>query len=112
MLMDIVDILIAVIDTSSVLVILGGFSYAIVMFVSIIFLFGISTEKGLQQIGELRRKLGVYLLFALELLIAWDIIQTVIDPTYEILIQLGGIVLIRTVISYFLEKEVSLLVEK
>lgn len=46
-----------------------------------------------------------YLLLGLEFLIAADIIRTIIDPTYEELIVLAGIVILRTVLSVFLNKE-------
>jgi uncharacterized membrane protein len=48
-------------------------------------------------------------LFALEFLIAADIIQTILKPTSQDLIELGGVVLIRVVLSYFLNKEIEAL---
>ncbi|GAO31260.1 DUF1622 domain-containing protein [Geofilum rubicundum] len=54
-----------------------------------------------------RHQFASYLLFALEFLIAADIIATVIDPSFEEIAILASIVVIRTVISYFLEKEVD-----
>ena len=55
----------------------------------------------------LRHQLGSYLLLGLEFLIAADIIGTITHPTLNDMAVLGSIVLIRTVISYFLEKEVA-----
>ena len=55
----------------------------------------------------LRHQLGSYLLFGLEFLIAADIIGTITHPTLKDMAVLGSIVLIRTVINYFLEKEVA-----
>lgn len=55
----------------------------------------------------LRHQLGSYLLLGLEFLIAADIIGTVTHPTLKDVAVLGCIVLIRTVISYFLEREVA-----
>lgn len=54
-----------------------------------------------------RHQLGSYLLLGLEFLIAADIVGTAIHPTLEGLGLLGGIVVIRTVISYFLDKEIE-----
>jgi len=56
----------------------------------------------------LRRQLGSYLLLGLEFLIAADVIHTVAKKhlEYRDLILLGGIVLIRTIISFFLDQEV------
>lgn len=59
-----------------------------------------------------RRLLGNYLLFGLELLIAADVIHTVISRTNEDLIFLAALVIIRTVISYFLSRELELLDKK
>jgi uncharacterized membrane protein len=56
---------------------------------------------------ELRIKLGSYILIGLEILIVADIIETIINPTLEEVGLLGAIVLIRTFISYFLEKELE-----
>jgi uncharacterized membrane protein len=56
---------------------------------------------------EIRYDIGFHLLLGLEFLIAADIIRTIIRPTLEELAILGGIVVIRTVISYFLRKEIG-----
>jgi len=56
---------------------------------------------------RLRQVLGYYLLLGLEFLIAADIIDTLMKPTTQDLIILGTIVLIRTVISYSLNSELS-----
>jgi uncharacterized membrane protein len=54
-----------------------------------------------------RRRFGSNLLLGLEFLIAADIIQTVIKPTLTDVAVLGGIVVIRTVISYFLNRDIA-----
>lgn len=56
---------------------------------------------------DVRRHLGNYILLGLEFMIAGDIIHTVLYPSKESLIVLGAIVAIRTVISYFLNKELE-----
>jgi uncharacterized membrane protein len=55
----------------------------------------------------LRHQLGSYLLLGLEFLIAADIIRTVTHPTLNDMALLGSIVVILTVISYFLDREVE-----
>jgi len=55
----------------------------------------------------LRQQLGASLLLGLEFLIAADVIRTVMQPTLQEIGILGGIVAIRTVISYFLHKEME-----
>jgi uncharacterized membrane protein len=57
--------------------------------------------------SRIRHHLSVYLLTGLEYMIGADIIRTVIRPTLQELIILGSMVAIRTVISYFLNKEMK-----
>jgi uncharacterized membrane protein len=57
---------------------------------------------------RIRYDIGFHLLLGLEFLIAADIIRSVVRPTLEELAILGGIVTIRTVLSYFLGREMSL----
>lgn len=58
-----------------------------------------------QRRHELRHELGYYLLLSLELLIAADIIDTLVTPGLEELAGLAGIVAIRTAISWTLNAE-------
>src|SRR6266516_3927883 len=55
----------------------------------------------------LRHMLGYYLLLGLEILIAADIIDTLMKPSVQDLIVLGAIVLIRTIVSYSLNSELK-----
>lgn len=55
----------------------------------------------------IRIKLGSYLVLALEFFIASDIIKTIITPTWQGLGILGAIVIIRTILSYFLTKDLK-----
>ncbi len=54
---------------------------------------------------RLRRDLGFYLLFGLEVLVAADLLMTLLDPGRDTLIVLGAIVLIRIAIGFSLERE-------
>jgi len=56
---------------------------------------------------SLRHQLGSYLLLGLEFLIAADIIGTVTHPTLREIAVLASIVLIRTVLNYFLDHELA-----
>lgn len=55
----------------------------------------------------MRWDLGFHLLLGLEFLIAADIIRTIVHPSLQELAILGSLVAIRTVISYFLNKEIE-----
>lgn len=64
-------------------------------------------EEALHLNEAIRIKLGSYLVLALEFFIAGDIVKTIITPTWESLGILGAIVVIRTVLSYFLTKDLK-----
>lgn len=63
------------------------------------------TYSGL-NIRRLRATFGTYLLLGLEFLIASDILKTVLEPGLNELAILGGIVVLRTVLSVFLNREI------
>ena len=56
------------------------------------------SKRGLNA-TEVRLRIGQQLVLALEFMIAADILKTVLAPTLEDLAFLGGIILIRTVLS-------------
>jgi len=84
------------IEATGILVIVIGGIHATIRFLT-------RTENGYH---EYRSRLGRAILLGLEFLVAADIIGTVlIEPTIENVIVLGGIVIIRTVLSISLELE-------
>lgn len=56
---------------------------------------------------EIRLYLGRYLALGLEFQIGADILSTAVAPTLDAVLLLGAIVLIRTVLNYFLSKELE-----
>lgn len=65
-------------------------------------------KKDTVQLNEsIRISLGSYLVLALEFFISGDIIKTIITPTWESLAILGAVVVIRTILSYFLTKDLK-----
>lgn len=63
-------------------------------------------------LNKIRLDFGYYILLGLEFLVAADIIETILKPTTEELIELGGIVAIRIILSFFLTKELNELKRK
>jgi uncharacterized membrane protein len=55
--------------------------------------------------ARLRVKFGSSLTIALELMLAADILQTAVAPTWDEIGKLASIATIRTVLNFFLEKE-------
>ena len=56
---------------------------------------------------ELRVKFGSYLTLVLELLLGADILVTAVAPTWEDIGKLAAIASIRTVLNYFLERDLK-----
>ena len=64
-------------------------------------------EEPRREREALRHQLAYYLLLSLEFLIAADILDTIVEPSLEELAILGGILAIRTVISFTLNWEMK-----
>lgn len=61
----------------------------------------------LHRTVQIKIEVGYYLLLGLEFLIASDIIETIVNPTFQDLGILAGTVVLRTGLSYFLNKEID-----
>ncbi len=59
------------------------------------------------ETARIRERLGAHLLLGLDIFIAADVIKSVAAPNWENIGMLGAIVVIRIVMSYFLEKEIE-----
>ncbi|MCX6161316.1 MAG: DUF1622 domain-containing protein [Ignavibacteriae bacterium] len=57
--------------------------------------------------NRVRVKFGGWLALALEFQLASDIVKTTVNPTYENLIIVGSVALIRTFLNYFLNRELK-----
>lgn len=90
------------VDLAGVGAIIGGIALVVVVAVRGIF----RSQTGVYT--QFRHQLGRAILLGLELLVAADIIRTVaITPTLESVAVLGGIVLVRTFLSFSLEVELN-----
>jgi uncharacterized membrane protein len=92
-------------EFAAVLCILAGFVKAMIL------LFKSRRIKHSPLYNRLRLEFGGWLVLALEFQLASDILKTAVAPTYEHLIQLGAIAIIRTFLNYFLSKELNELPE-
>ncbi|MDQ7787911.1 MAG: DUF1622 domain-containing protein [Thermodesulfovibrionales bacterium] len=90
-------------EAIAVVFIIIGMLGALVIYMRKTFLF----RQEYKAMTESRTHLGHILSVALEFLIAADILKTAISPTWEDLGQLAAIVGIRTVLNYFLSKELK-----
>ena len=94
------------IDLTASLIMVSGFVMSIVGLVRGSFGAG-NAHSRIQNLQVVRCELGVRLVFALGLLIIADLLHTVISRSVDDLILVGGLVVIRTVIAYFLNKEIE-----
>lgn len=100
------EMLILVLNTLSILVIVWGVLLAMIDFTKTI-IFPYSRNDTVYRNNVIKNQLSSYILFGLEILIAADIIESILNPTLDDMIMLASIVVIRTVISYFLTKEIE-----
>ena len=92
-----------ILEAASFAVILLGVAIA-----SAVFIVNGLREGFAGHLKEFRANLGRGILVGLELLIAGDIIKSVvIDPTMQSMLVLGGIVIIRTFLSLSLSVEIN-----
>lgn len=56
---------------------------------------------------QVRLKLGRWLVVALEFQVAADILRTAIAPTWDEIGQLAAIIALRTLLNFFLQKEIE-----
>jgi uncharacterized membrane protein len=56
---------------------------------------------------EVWRRLGMWLLLALEFELAADIVGSVVSPSWQDIGELGAIAVIRTFLNYFLERDLE-----
>jgi uncharacterized membrane protein len=66
-----------------------------------------STDAHSNYLESIRLRLGRVLALGLEFTIASDILRTVVSPTRQEIMNLGAIVLLRSLLNYFLEMEIS-----
>lgn len=102
----ILEILILILQGLSITIIVWGVFLCLINFIKV----EISTNNRsdiVQKITSTKNYLGSYILLGLEILISADIIDSILNPTLHDILRLAAIVIIRTVISYFLNKEMK-----
>ncbi|HVF82956.1 MAG TPA: DUF1622 domain-containing protein [Sphingomicrobium sp.] len=66
-----------------------------------------SVKHHLSEKEDVRLRLGRWLAVALEFLLAADILRTAVAPTWEEIGKLAAIAALRTLLNYFLQKEID-----
>ncbi len=99
-------LIVLIVYAITVAVLVWGVLFGVVRFIATEMKRIVGTECEHER-AKLRKQVGFYLLFALELLIAADVVETMLYPTLEHLGILGVISLIRIAIGYALGKELN-----
>ena len=99
----IIDIITLVIKIFGSLVILWGMLVSVIHFFK--GCFARIKKHAPKELVNIRLEFGRYILLGLEFFIAADVIQTIFLPSWSELGMLATIVIIRTILSYFLTHE-------
>ncbi|MBU1446083.1 DUF1622 domain-containing protein [Patescibacteria group bacterium] len=87
-----------------------GMMIIVIGIIKMLILFTMSLFKKLKLsnlITEIRVELGNYLVLSLEVFIGRDIIETLLKPTLEEITTLAALVLLRTILAFFLNYEIA-----
>ena len=97
-----VDLLVRLVEAAGALIIFIGAVLAAVAFVQAAVI-----SRSTREFVRVRLRLGRYLALGLEFQLASDILSTAVAPTFEEIGKLAAIAAIRTVLNYFLSKEIE-----
>jgi uncharacterized membrane protein len=95
------DIVSVILEFTSVICIIVGFGTALYILIKS------KQNRSTPLHRRLKISFGGWLSLALEFQLASDIVLTTVAPTYQNLIMLGAVAVIRTFLSYFLNREIK-----
>jgi uncharacterized membrane protein len=90
-------------EIAAALVIAGAIIRGILTYLSQLFS---RSKQHIDSTEAIRLQLGRVLALGLEFTVASDILRTAVAPTRQDILNLGAIVLLRTLLNYFLEREI------
>lgn len=98
---EMVDLMVRLIEACGAVVIMIGAVIAIAKFVIAL------TQRSINQFSRVRLTLARFLVLGLEFQLAADVLRTAISPSFEEIGKLAAIAAIRTVLNYFLNREIA-----
>ena len=98
---NMVDLMVRLIEACGAVVIMIGAVVAIVKFAVAL------TRRDINQFSAVRLSLARFLVLGLEFQLAADVLRTAISPSFEEIGKLAAIATIRTVLNYFLNREIA-----
>jgi uncharacterized membrane protein len=98
---DAVDLMVRLIEACGAVVIMIGAVVAITKFAVAL------VRRDIKQFSSVRLSLARFLVLGLEFQLAADVLRTAISPSFEEIGKLAAIAAIRTVLNYFLNREIA-----
>ncbi|KWX69057.1 DUF1622 domain-containing protein [Mycobacterium sp. NAZ190054] len=98
---NMVDVMVRLIEACGAVVIMIGAVVAIVKFVVAL------GRRDVNQFSAVRLTLARFLVLGLEFQLAADVLRTAISPSFEEIGKLAAIATIRTLLNYFLNREIA-----
>jgi len=98
---DAVDLMVRLIEACGAVVIMIGAVVAIAKFVVAL------GRRDINQFSAVRLTLARFLVLGLEFQLAADVLRTAISPSFEEIGKLAAIAAIRTILNYFLNREIA-----
>ncbi|MEU3724070.1 DUF1622 domain-containing protein [Streptomyces sp. NPDC031705] len=95
--------LVHVIEAAGALIIFVGALWAFARFVTT----GLRRRSLLGEFNKIRLSLGRFLVLGLEFQLAGDVLRTAVAPSFTEIGQLAAIAAIRTILNFFLTREIA-----
>ncbi len=99
---DVVDSIVPVVEAAGVLVVVAG---TLVAFARLLYV--LPRDRGTSGFSAVRLDFARFLALGLEFQLASDILKTAITPTFEQIGHLAAIAALRTVLNFFLDREIG-----
>ncbi|MFD9271631.1 DUF1622 domain-containing protein [Streptomyces goshikiensis] len=100
---DVIGWLVHVIEAAGALIIFTGAVWAFVRFAAT----GLRGRSLITEFNKIRLSLGRFLVLGLEFQLAGDVLRTAVAPSFTEIGQLAAIAAIRTVLNFFLTREIA-----
>ncbi|CAA0098362.1 Uncharacterised protein [Mycolicibacterium vanbaalenii] len=98
---EMVDLMVRLIEGCGAIVIMIGAIVAITKFAIAL------ARRDINQFSAVRLSLARFLVLGLEFQLAADVLRTAISPSFEEIGKLAAIAAIRTILNYFLNREIA-----
>ncbi|MGZ5372477.1 MAG: DUF1622 domain-containing protein [Aeromicrobium sp.] len=98
---DMVDLMVWLIEACGAIVIMIGAIVALAKFAVAL------ARRNINQFSAVRLSLARFLVLGLEFQLAADVLRTAISPSFEEIGKLAAIATIRTLLNYFLNREIA-----